>query len=88
MGLTCNPSEASSSSTCYASSSKSNEVIEDKKRIELLHLKIIPKHTKIDTLFESGSKENLISEQLVRKLGFETKNHPKPYPLGWLKENT
>ena len=88
MSLTGNPSEASYSSTCSTSSSKSNNVFEEKKRIELFHIRIISNHTKVDTLFDSGSQENLIYEQLVRKLGLETKNHPKPYHLGWLKEKT
>jgi hypothetical protein len=26
----------------------------------------------------------LISEALVKKMGLETKPHPKPYPLGWV----
>jgi len=55
MGLIGNPSEYSSSSTCFAFSSKSNDVIEEKKRVELFHIKIISKHTKIDRLFNSGS---------------------------------
>ena len=59
-----------------------------KKMIELFHIRIISKHTKIGTLFDNASQANLISDNLVRKLGLETKNHPKPYPLGLLKENT
>lgn len=55
MGMTGNPSESSCSSTYSASSSKSNDVIEEKKRVELFHIRIISMHTKIDTLFNSGS---------------------------------
>ena len=88
MCLTGFPYETSSSSTCSASPSKANNMIEEKKRVELFHIRIISKHTKIDTLLDSGPQENIISEEIVWKLGFETKNHPKPYPLGWLKENT
>jgi len=48
----------------------------DKDKIfELFHIRINYKHTKIDTLFDGGSLENLISEELVRKLGLETHNH-------------
>ena len=42
----------------------------------------------MDTFFDTGSKENFISESLVNKLGLKTHNHPKPYPLGWLKDQT
>ena len=47
-------------------------------------MRVISKHTKIDTLFDSGSQANLISEYLVKKLNLETTPHPKPYPLGWI----
>ena len=38
--------------------------------------------------FYSGSQENLISEEIVKKLHLETKLHPKPYPLGLVCDNT
>ena len=47
-------------------------------------MRVISKHTNIDTLFDGGSQENLISEDLVKKLNLETIPHPKPYPLGWI----
>jgi hypothetical protein len=34
--------------------------------------RVISKHTKIDTFVDSGSQVNLISEQVVQKLGLET----------------
>jgi hypothetical protein len=37
-------------------------VIDQNKRIELFHVMVIVKHTKIDTLFVSGSQFNLIYE--------------------------
>ena len=39
-------------------------------------------------MFVSGSRENLISKYLVKNLGLETRNHPRPYPLGWLNKST
>ena len=39
-------------------------------------------------MFDSGSQANLISEYLVKNLGLETQNHPRPYPLGWLNKST
>ena len=58
-----------------------------KTRIEIFHIRVISKHTKIDTLFDSGSQEKLISKDIVKKLNLETIPHPKPYPLGWVCEN-
>lgn len=70
-----------------ASTSTSNchvQAPNEEERIELFHVRVISKHTKIDTLFDSGSQANLISEDLVKQLKLETVPHPKPYPLGWI----
>jgi hypothetical protein len=68
----------------HASSNSNNESHDDERnRNELFHIRVVSKHTKIDTLFDLGSQVNLISEVLVKKMGLETKTHPNPYPLGW-----
>jgi len=61
---------------------------EEEKKIQLFHIKVQTKHTKIDALFDPGSQVNLISELLVRKLELETYPHLKPYPLGWVSNLT
>jgi len=38
-------------------------------------------------LFNIGSQSNLISAQLVEKLGFENQYHIYPYPLGWVRQD-
>ena len=70
-----------------SSSSSLNETQHEKERIKLFRIRVISKHTKIDTLFDSGSQENLISEDIVKKLNLETTPHPKPYFLGWICDN-
>jgi hypothetical protein len=70
-----------------SSSSSLNETQHEKERINLFHIRVISKHTKIDTLFDTGSRANLISEDTVKKLHLETNPHPKPYPLGWICDN-
>ena len=65
-----------------SSSSYSNVTQDDDTRIELFHIRVVSKHTKIDTLFDSGSQGNLIFEDLVKRLNLETVTHPRPYPLG------
>ena len=74
-----------SSSNTIASSSNINPSNEDK-RVELFNIRITFKKTKIDTMSDIGSQANLISEYLVKNLGLETRNHPRPYPLGWLNK--
>jgi hypothetical protein len=50
-------------------------------RCNLFHIRVIIKHTNIDALIDSGSQSNLISEEVVKKLGLNTKMHHKPYSL-------
>jgi hypothetical protein len=69
----------------HASSNSNNESHDDEiKMNELFHIRVVSKHTKIDTLFDLGSQVNLIYEALVKNMGLETKPHPNPYPLGWV----
>jgi hypothetical protein len=67
-----------------SSSSNDESHVDERKRNALFHLRVVSKHTKIDTLIDLGSQVNLISEALIKKMGLETKPHPKPYPLGWV----
>jgi hypothetical protein len=41
-------------------------------RSKLFHIRVIMKHTKVDTLIDSGSQYNLISEEVVKQLGLNT----------------
>lgn len=41
---------------------------DEKKQIELFHVKVQAKKTKIDALFDSGSQANLIADDLVKSL--------------------
>ena len=75
-------SEASTSNSAQSIIDEENE----RKRHEIFHIRVISKNQKIDTLFDSGSQVNLISEAIVKKLGLATTPHKKPYPLGWLND--
>ena len=74
----------STTDVSYASTLKSHVVPEDSKRCEIFHIRVISKNTKIDTLIDSGSKFNLILEEVVKQLGLETKLAKRLYPLGWV----
>jgi hypothetical protein len=67
-----------------SSSSSSVDVNDECKRNELLHIRVITHNVKVDTLVDSGSQANIISEDVVNNLRLETKSHPKPYPVGWI----
>jgi len=79
-GIKGKNSEASTSNSTQSIDNKGNE----RKQHELFHIRVISKHQKIDTLFDSGSQVNLISKAIVKKLGLLTTPHKKPYPLGWV----
>jgi len=74
-------------STSTSSHSVDND--NDERKInELFHVRVISNHTKIDTLFDSGSQVNLIYETIVKNLSLEKKPHKNPYPLGWVCDKT
>jgi hypothetical protein len=54
---------------------------------KLFHNKIQVKKTKVGTLFNSCSQDNLISVDLVNELGLEVHDHPSLYPLGWVNKD-
>jgi hypothetical protein len=56
-------------------------------RSKLFHLRVIMRYTKFDTLIDSGSQYNLISEEVVKQLGLNTHMHHKPYSLKWISNN-
>ena len=35
-------------------------------------------------IIDSGSTDNLVSTEMVKKLALETTTHPKPYKVSWL----
>eukprot|EP00253_Pinus_taeda_P018942 PITA_18942 len=81
--INANNSEASTSNFAQSVIDEEHE----RKRHELFHILVVSKNQKIDTLFDSGSQVNLISEEIVKKLGLTTTPHKKPCPLGWLNDN-
>jgi hypothetical protein len=74
-------SKDSIANTSSLSSGSLNETQHEKERIDLFHIRVISKDTKIDTIFDTRSQANLISEDTVKKLKLETTPHPQPYPL-------
>jgi hypothetical protein len=61
--------------------------IDQKKSCEIFHVRVIVKNKKVDTLFDSGFKVNLIFEAIVKKLGLKRKPHKTTYTLGWVCDN-
>jgi len=75
---------SSINSNSSVQSTKIESAIDQKKRREFFHVRVIVKHTKVDNLFDSGYQVNLISEAIVKKLGLKMTPHKNPDPLGWV----
>jgi hypothetical protein len=60
---------------------------EEKEMKKVFHIKIQVKKTKVDSLFNSILRVNLIKVGLVRNLGLEVHDHPSLYTLGWVKKD-
>jgi hypothetical protein len=56
-------------------------------RSKLFHIGVIMRHTKVDTLIDSGSQSNLILKEVVKQLGLNTQMHHKLYSLKWIRNN-
>jgi hypothetical protein len=56
-------------------------------RSKLFHIRVIMRHTKVNTLIDSGSQSNLILEEVVKQLGLNTQMYHKPYSLKWIRKN-
>jgi hypothetical protein len=56
-------------------------------RSKLFHIRVIIRHTNVNTLIYSGSQSNLISEEVVKQLGLNTQMHHTPYSLKWISNN-
>jgi hypothetical protein len=54
---------------------------------KLFHIRVIMRHTKVNTLIYSGSQSNIILKELVKQLGLNTQIHHKPYTLKWISNN-
>jgi len=81
-GIKGKNSKASTSNSAHSVIDEEHE----RKRHDLFNIQVISKNQKIDTLFDSGSQVNLISEAIVKKIGLATTPHKKSYPLGWLND--
>jgi hypothetical protein len=52
----------------------------------LFHSKMWVKGSPLQFIVDSGSQKNLISVEVVKRLGLPTTTHPQPYTIGWLHQ--
>jgi hypothetical protein len=56
-------------------------------RHNLFNMFLIVKDYRVGTIIDTGSYNNLVSSDLVKKLGLTTRAHPKPYHLEWFNNS-
>jgi len=60
---------------------------EEKDMTKVFHVKIQVKKTKTYVMFNFGSQDNIIVENMASKLQLEVQYHPIPYPLCWVNKD-
>lgn len=55
-------------------------------RCNIFHMNCKVKEKTCLVIIDGGSCANVVSEQLVAKIGLEAIKHPRPYKLQWLEE--
>ena len=52
----------------------------------LFHSQMWVKGSSVQFIVDNGSQNNLISVDIVKRLGLPTTAHPHPYTIGWLHQ--
>ena len=65
---------------------KTKEEEVEQQRKNIFNIRCLIKDKVCSMIIDSGSCTNVASVTLVRKLGFNTLKHEKPYQLQWLNE--
>jgi hypothetical protein len=60
----------------------------DEQRHNLFHPRCTIGGKVCHLVIDSGSCENVVTEEVVKKMALETEQHPTPYRLEWLKKGT
>eukprot|EP00253_Pinus_taeda_P020767 PITA_20767 len=63
-----------------------NEPEDPEEGERLFHSQMWVKGSPLQFIVDSGSQKNLISVEVVKRLGLPTTPHPQPYSIGWLHE--
>jgi len=53
---------------------------------ELFHSRMWVKDSPLQFIVDSGSQKNLISVEVMKRLGLPTTAHPQPYTIKWLDQ--
>ena len=60
------------------------EMVDSVQRTRLFRTACKTKDRVCKVIVDSGSIDNLVSTEMVEKMGLETTDHPSPYKVSWL----
>eukprot|EP00253_Pinus_taeda_P013021 PITA_13021 len=78
--------DADPSATVATAKIQENEPEEPEEGERIFHSQMWVKGSPLQFIVDSGSQKNLISAEVVKRLGLPTTPHPQPYSIGWLHE--
>eukprot|EP00253_Pinus_taeda_P002175 PITA_02175 len=78
--------DADPSATVATAKIQKNEPEDPEEQERLFHSQMLVKGSPIQFIVDSGSQKNLISAEVVKRLGLPTTAHPQPYTIGWLHQ--
>ena len=62
------------------------EPTDSKEEEHIFHSHMWVKGFPLQFIVDSGRKKNLISAEVMKRLGLSTTSHPQPYTIGWLHQ--
>eukprot|EP00253_Pinus_taeda_P012214 PITA_12214 len=75
-----------SNATFVTAKIQKNEPEDPEEEERLFHSQMWVKGSLLQFIVDSGSQKNLISAEVVKRLGLPTTTHPQPYTIGWLHQ--
>jgi len=78
--------DADLSATVATAKIQKNEPEEPEEGERLLHSQMWVKGSPLQFIVDSGNQKNLISTEVMKRLGLPTTPHPQPYNIRWLHE--
>jgi len=78
--------DADPSATVATGKIQKNKAEEPEEGERLFHSQMWVKGLPLQFIVDSGSQKNLVSTEVVKRLGLPTTPHPQPYSISWLHE--
>eukprot|EP00253_Pinus_taeda_P002519 PITA_02519 len=78
--------DADPNDTIATAKIQKNEPKDPEEEERLFHSQMWVRGSLLQFIVDSGSQNNLISTEVVKRLGLPTTTHPQPYTMGWLHQ--